>query len=133
LLTAVTSEGAGPETLKLLLDHGANANAAMTEGDAPLDWAIYKNDRAKIDILQQHGAKRGTSPRQEEVPAHQKTPTLMGALRLLDRLALDGRLSRFQREDKLHFVPSQCDARTRSRGREEAHRSECGTLEQESR
>jgi len=54
LLTAVTSEGASPETLKLLLDHGADPNARMTEGESPLDWAIYKGDQRKIQILEQY-------------------------------------------------------------------------------
>jgi ankyrin repeat protein len=67
LLTAVTSEAAGADTLRLLLDHGAAPNARTTEGESPLDWAIYKGDRAKIEILQQHGATRGDGPRQEEI------------------------------------------------------------------
>src|SRR5262245_522815 len=67
LLTAVASEAAGPETLKLLLDRGADPNVAMAEGETPLDWAIYKGDRAKIDLLEQRGAKRGTGPRREAI------------------------------------------------------------------
>ena len=68
LLTAVTSEAAGAGTLKLLLEHGADPNARTTEGESPLDWAIYKGDRAKIQILEQHGATRGNGPRLEEIP-----------------------------------------------------------------
>ena len=68
LLTAVTSEAAGPDTVKLLLDHGANPNARTTEDESALDWAIYKGDRAKIQILEQHGATRGNGPRREEIP-----------------------------------------------------------------
>jgi ankyrin repeat protein len=68
LLTAVTSEAAGAETVKLLLDHGANPNARTTEDESVLDWAIYKGDRAKIQILEQHGATRGRGPRQDEIP-----------------------------------------------------------------
>jgi N-acyl-D-amino-acid deacylase len=67
LLTAVASEAAGPETLKLLLDRGANPNTAMTEGETPLDWAIYKGDRAKIQLLEGRGAMRGTGPRREAI------------------------------------------------------------------
>jgi len=67
LLTAVTSEGEGADMLKLLLERGADPNAPTTEGESPLDWAIYKGDRAKIEILQQHGAKRGKGPRSEEI------------------------------------------------------------------
>jgi len=67
LLTAAASEAAGPETLKLLLDRGANPNAATTERETPLDWAIYKGDRAKIQLLEQRGAMRGTGPRREAI------------------------------------------------------------------
>jgi hypothetical protein len=39
-----------------------------TEGESPLDWAMYKGDRAKITVLEQHNATRGNGPRQEEIP-----------------------------------------------------------------
>jgi ankyrin repeat protein len=68
LMNAVTSEAEGVETLRLLLEKGANPNAEMSEGERPLDWAIYKGDRAKIDVLQQYGATRGRGPRREEIP-----------------------------------------------------------------
>jgi N-acyl-D-amino-acid deacylase len=68
LMTAVTSEAEGADTLKLLLDHGADPNARTTEGETSLDWAIYKNDRAKIEVLEQRGATRGNGPRQDEFP-----------------------------------------------------------------
>jgi hypothetical protein len=67
LLTAVTSEAGGVDTLELLLRHGADPNAPTTEGESPLDWAIYKGDRAKVQMLEQHGAKRGNGPRAEEI------------------------------------------------------------------
>ena len=72
LLTAVTSEASGPETLKLLLEHGADPNVRTSEGESPLDWAIYKGDQVKIQILEQYRAKRGNGPRQEEVPTPEK-------------------------------------------------------------
>ncbi len=68
LLTAVSSEAAGADTLTLLLERGADPNARTTEGESPLDWAIYKGDRAKIQVLEQHGAVRGNGPRREEIP-----------------------------------------------------------------
>jgi len=68
LLTAVSSEAEDAATVALLLEHGADANARTTEGEAPLDWAIYKGDRAKIQVLEQHGAVRGTGPRRDEIP-----------------------------------------------------------------
>lgn len=68
LLTAVTSELEGADTLRVLLDHGADPNVPTTEGESPLDWAIYKGDRAKIAVLEQRGATRGNGPRREDVP-----------------------------------------------------------------
>src|SRR5206468_2929148 len=41
LLNAVTSEAAGVDTLKLLLERGANPSPRTTEGESALDWAIY--------------------------------------------------------------------------------------------
>jgi ankyrin repeat protein len=79
LLTAVTSEDGSPETVKLLLEHGANPNARTTEGESSLDWAIYKGDRAKIEILQQYHATRGNGPRQEEIAPPQKGSTNLDA------------------------------------------------------
>ena len=38
-----------------------------TEGETPLDWAVYKGDRAKIQALEQRGATRGNGPRREEI------------------------------------------------------------------
>ena len=68
LLTAVTSEAEDAGTLKLLLEHGADPNARTTEGESPLDWAIYNGDRAKIQVLSEHGAMRGNGPRRDEIP-----------------------------------------------------------------
>ena len=68
LLSAVVSEAEGADTIKLLLEQGADPNTPTVEGELPLDWAIYKGDRAKVDILEQHGAKLGKGVRSEEIP-----------------------------------------------------------------
>jgi ankyrin repeat protein len=67
LMNAVTSEAEGADTVRLLLEKGANPNAQMTEGERPLDWAIYKGDKAKIQVLEQFGATRGQGPRQAAI------------------------------------------------------------------
>jgi ankyrin repeat protein len=68
LMNAVASEAEGADTVRLLLEHGADPNARMTEGETSLDWAIYKGDRAKIEALEQHGAIRGNGPRRDAIP-----------------------------------------------------------------
>lgn len=82
LLTAVTSETAGAGTLELLLSHGADPNAAMSEGESPLDWAIYKGDRAKIQILEKYGAKQGKGPRSEAINPPPKNTNTDGRVAL---------------------------------------------------
>src|SRR4051812_47159880 len=67
LMNAVASEAEGADTVRLLLEHGADPNARMTEGETPLDWATYKGDRAKIQVLEQHGAVRGSGPRRDAI------------------------------------------------------------------
>jgi ankyrin repeat protein len=67
LLKAASSELAAAQTLQVLLDHGANPNAASTEGETPLDWAIYRGDLAKKAVLEKFGATRGNGPRQQTI------------------------------------------------------------------
>ena len=108
LMNAVSSELEGAETLKLLLDRGADPNARTTEGETALDWAIYKGDRAKIAMLEARGAIRGNGPRREEI-----APPAKGGI-------ADPRISAEQehrpsarcrsvvsRENVLHFLPPQ--------------------------
>jgi ankyrin repeat protein len=68
LMKAASSELAGAQTLQLLLESGANANAETTEGERALDWAIYRGDLAKKAVLEKFGATRGSGPRQHTVP-----------------------------------------------------------------
>ena len=67
LLTGAASELAGAETLRVLLEHGADPNASDTEGEKPLDWATYRSDQAKIRLLEEYGATRGEGPRRAVV------------------------------------------------------------------
>jgi len=69
LMTAAASEQSTPATLKLLLEKGADPNAEDIEGERPLDWAMYRADTARIELLQQFGAMPGHGPRQETYPA----------------------------------------------------------------
>jgi len=99
LLSAVTSEDAGVDTLKLLLDRGADPNSPSTEGELPLDWAIYKGDRDKVEILEQHGAKRGSGPRREEIAP---PPPAKGAIDV--RASLNKSVARL-----LEVAPTFCE------------------------
>ena len=69
LMTAAASEQAGAATLRMLLAKGASPNAQDTEGERPLDWAMYRADQAKVDVLREFGAKPGNGPRHEAYPA----------------------------------------------------------------
>ena len=63
LHTAASSELAGAETLRLLLERGADPNVETTEGERPLDWAVYGADQQKIAVLEKYGATRGQGSR----------------------------------------------------------------------
>ena len=68
LSMAASSELASPETLEVLLQNGADPNVETTEGERPLDWAFYRSDQERIDVLERHGATRGDGPRQATYP-----------------------------------------------------------------
>jgi ankyrin repeat protein len=68
LHTAASSELAGAETLRLLLERGADPNVETTEGERPLDWAVYSADQSKITVLEKYGATRGQGPRRRVPP-----------------------------------------------------------------
>jgi len=68
LMTATASEQSGAPLVKLLLEKGADPNAEDSEGERPLDWALYRADRDKIAALEQFGATRGHGPRQKMYP-----------------------------------------------------------------
>jgi len=67
LMKAASSELAGAQTVQLLLENGANANAESTEGERPLDWAIYRGDPAKKAVLEKFGGTRGNGPRRQDL------------------------------------------------------------------
>jgi ankyrin repeat protein len=69
LMTATASEQSGATLVKLLLEKGADPNAEDADGERPLDWALYRADREKIAVLEQHGAARGHGPRQKTYPS----------------------------------------------------------------
>ena len=68
LIYAASSDQAGVGTLKLLLEKGADPNVADTDGERPLDWARHRSDQPKIELLKQHGAMEGSTPRDKTYP-----------------------------------------------------------------
>jgi ankyrin repeat protein len=73
LFTAASSDRAGAETLRVLLERGANPNVETTEGEKALDWADYRADAAKVAVLEKYGATRGPGLRRQ-VPAPTGAP-----------------------------------------------------------
>jgi len=63
LLAAASSDQAGVDILRLLLDKGADPNAKDKDGESSLDWAVHRQDSAKIALLREHGAKENDTPR----------------------------------------------------------------------
>ena len=68
LMMAAASEQTPIATLKLLLDKGADPNAEDAQGERPLDWATYRNDPKRVEMLKQFGAKPGNGPRHTTFP-----------------------------------------------------------------
>ncbi len=71
LHSGASSESGTAEILEVLLENGADPNAETTEGERPLDWALYRSDQARIGVLQRYGATRGNGPRQQTFPSPQ--------------------------------------------------------------
>lgn len=68
LMAAAASDEAGIEILRLLLDKGADPNAKDKDGESALDWAMHRQDRAKIALLRERGAQEGDTPRDLTYP-----------------------------------------------------------------
>ena len=68
LITAASAEGTGPATLKLLLDRGADPNTEDIDGERALDWAMYRQDQRRIEVLERYGARPGHGPRHQTYP-----------------------------------------------------------------
>ncbi|HTM49516.1 MAG TPA: ankyrin repeat domain-containing protein [Bryobacteraceae bacterium] len=84
LINAVSSERTSPGTVKLLLDKGADPNLADNDGEKPLDWAMHRADRAKIDLLRKYGGTQAETPRDKTWP---KPEGIAGARTSLERSA----------------------------------------------
>lgn len=95
LVNAQDSAGATPlhhaagfgnlATMKLLLDHGAGANAGNKRKATPLFWALH--DEAKVRLLLDHGANVNASSIDGRTPAYQAAS--MGNAAAVLRVLLD--------------------------------------------
>jgi len=74
LIAAASSDEAGVDVLRLLLDKGADPLARDKDGESALDWAMHRQDAAKIALLRERGAKEGTTPRDLTYPKPTGTP-----------------------------------------------------------
>lgn len=63
LIFAASSDHDTVPIMKLLLEKGADPNLADKDGETALDWAMHRNDRARIELLKSHGAKDARTPR----------------------------------------------------------------------
>jgi ankyrin repeat protein len=63
LVMATAAEQTSLDALRWLLEKGANPNAESINGDRPLDWASYRTDQSRIDLLKRYGAKPGAVAR----------------------------------------------------------------------
>jgi ankyrin repeat protein len=68
LLSAAASEQSDLETLRLLLEKGADPNVADADGETPLDWAMHARNEAKIQLLRKYSNKTGDTPRDKTWP-----------------------------------------------------------------
>ena len=68
LIAAASSDEAGVDIVRLLLDKGADPNAKDADGESALDWAMHRRDSAKIALLRERGAKEGDTPRDRTYP-----------------------------------------------------------------
>ena len=57
------SEQGNLETLRILLEKGADPNIADADGETPLDWAMHARHEGKIALLRKHSVKTGDTPR----------------------------------------------------------------------
>lgn len=68
LLMATAAEQTRPDALRWLLEKGADPNAEGINGDRALDWASYREDQSRIDLLTRYGAKPGAATRALSYP-----------------------------------------------------------------
>lgn len=71
LIAAAASDEAGIDILRLLLDKGADPLAKDKDGESALDWAMHREDAAKIALLRERGAKENKTPRDLTYPTPQ--------------------------------------------------------------
>jgi hypothetical protein len=77
---ATAAERTRLDALKWLLDKGADPNAEAINGDRALDWASYRADQSRIDLLKRYGAKPGAATRAVSFPSPEGTNDARAAL-----------------------------------------------------
>ena len=75
-IMATAAEQTRPETLKWLLEKGADPNAEGIDGDRALDWAFYRADQSRIDLLKRYGANPGAATKVSSYPPPEGVATI---------------------------------------------------------
>ena len=80
LSNAVAAEETPLANIRLLLERGADPNLAVVDDETPLNWAMYRSDQARIELLKSFGAKAAQTPRGVTFPAPEGAPEVRTAL-----------------------------------------------------